>query len=297
MKGRGNPFKRRRLATQLFDGARGKNLPEWLESTKDVVGQAGILYLITNSSLHASKIGISSASSKVDRLQVHSDEGWTVHTVWNFESIDQAVTIERAVIAWWRNELKLPAACLPHQMPQGGYTETVDSRHVRLETIVLRVAEFIRNTSGRLVEGSSISKLIPGLLMRVEGSISISVDIGGSRREQSRQRWLLRDNSGELLVEVSEGFCVPTHLLDPGRFVQVVGRVREVGRSSSVGHRDIQFGMANPWYLISQSSHKKGPKRPKIERATFGSYPSEKELARHQAELRRKYIDWTNRKE
>lgn len=97
----------------------------------------GYLYLITNPTLGAHKIGIANFAEAAyeDRVERHIKHGWQGYKATNFDSTETAFQIEQATIRWLRVTRKLPPALTRTDMPQGGWTETVDASAIELETI------------------------------------------------------------------------------------------------------------------------------------------------------------------
>jgi hypothetical protein len=104
----------------------------------------GYIYLITHEKLGAHKIGIANSykSKKYDdRMYHHEKQGWVLYKRANFKTVLQASDIETSVLKWLRLQVGLPAFLSPKQMPQGGYTETVDASEIDLSTIWAKVEE------------------------------------------------------------------------------------------------------------------------------------------------------------
>jgi hypothetical protein len=91
-----------------------------------------MVYLCVNARRGALKVGIGSPTSV--RLDRHRVRGWaTVMTVTVTGAA--ALAIERRVLNWWRNDLGLPPYLSAREMPQGGWTETVDLDAVDIPTV------------------------------------------------------------------------------------------------------------------------------------------------------------------
>jgi hypothetical protein len=99
----------------------------------------GILYLLTHLDLESHKIGITNINAKEKRLEKHSKQGWIIYEKWLFENGNNAFEVEQELLSWIREDLNLPAYLGKTQMPQGGYTETVDSKEIELSEIVQKV--------------------------------------------------------------------------------------------------------------------------------------------------------------
>jgi len=102
----------------------------------------GFLYLMTNKSLNAHKIGIGNVErQKGDRIKQHKKHGWHLINQLNFDKTDDAFNVEQKILTWWRESLKLDVYLSEFDMPQGGYTETVDASEIDLPTIWAKVEE------------------------------------------------------------------------------------------------------------------------------------------------------------
>jgi len=99
------------------------------------------IYVVTSQELGAHKIGIGNDKTKNNRIREHQRHGWKVYKSLKASSGDDAEKIEKMVLAWLRNDLKLAAYLLPEQMPQGGYSETVDAAEIEPYTIWEKVEE------------------------------------------------------------------------------------------------------------------------------------------------------------
>jgi len=99
------------------------------------------IYLITNDELNAHKIGISGMHSKEDRLKDHAKNGWTLYKRKTLESADQTYEIEQETLRWLREDRGLPPYLSKDQVPQAGWTETVDASEIDLPTIWAKVEE------------------------------------------------------------------------------------------------------------------------------------------------------------
>ena len=102
----------------------------------------GYLYLITNFELGAHKIGIGGSAAKRDRIEHHSEFGWSVFKRKDFLVADAALEVEQRVLEWLRVEMGLQAYLSKELLPQGGWTETVDADEIDLTKIWEKVEEF-----------------------------------------------------------------------------------------------------------------------------------------------------------
>lgn len=102
----------------------------------------GFIYLMTNQKLGAHKLGIGNTNrSKGTRINQHKKHGWVLYRQLNFDITDEAFKIEQIVLNWLRNEKGLATYLSEFEMPQGGYTETVNALEIDLATIWARVEE------------------------------------------------------------------------------------------------------------------------------------------------------------
>lgn len=106
---------------------------------------SGLIYLITNSQLNSHKIGITSRERKSDRLKVHRSSGWKVFETLEFDDGSEVLRIERAVLDWARKELNLGPHLSREEVPQGGFSETLDASEIDPETIWAKVQELSKN--------------------------------------------------------------------------------------------------------------------------------------------------------
>jgi hypothetical protein len=104
----------------------------------------GFIYLITHPLLGAHKIGIANSYKSRefdDRMYNHKKHGWKLYEIKNFAKLRKAYDVEQKVIKWLRVEVGLPIHLNDSQMPQGGWTETVDASEIDLPTIWAKVEE------------------------------------------------------------------------------------------------------------------------------------------------------------
>lgn len=104
----------------------------------------GYLYLITHPILNAHKIGIANSYKSRDlddRMYKHNKQGWKLHKTKNYLKLRKAYKIEQEVLKWIRVDIGLPIHLSDIQMPQGGWTETVDASEIDLPTIWAKVEE------------------------------------------------------------------------------------------------------------------------------------------------------------
>ena len=107
--------------------------------------QPAFIYLITNSKLGAHKIGIGNEKTKNNRLKEHARFGWEVFKTKRFESGELAEAVEQDVLRWLRDVSSLPVHLTKAQLPQGGFTETVDASLIELQTIWRQILKVSRS--------------------------------------------------------------------------------------------------------------------------------------------------------
>lgn len=93
------------------------------------------LYLMFHEKFGAYKIGIGNNSTKSNRIEEHKRSGWKIYNSIQFSTGDEAFEVEQVVLSWLRFQRNLDVFLSPKQMPQRGYTETVDSSKIELVTI------------------------------------------------------------------------------------------------------------------------------------------------------------------
>lgn len=106
--------------------------------------QPAYIYLITHEEFGAHKIGISGEYATENRILDHAKQGWKLYKRKTIESADTTYEIEQEVLRWLREDLGLPAYLSLENMPQRGWTETVDADSIDLPTIWAKVEELSR---------------------------------------------------------------------------------------------------------------------------------------------------------
>jgi len=102
------------------------------------------LYLITNPSLNAHKVGIANVAkrTKGDRLRRMQNDGWVVFKVWDFDEGKIVLNIETEIFKILRIDMKIPQYLSAGEMKHEGETETVDAELItllQLEKIINKV--------------------------------------------------------------------------------------------------------------------------------------------------------------
>ena len=105
---------------------------------------ASLVYLLTDSR-GAAKVGITNTFRRngkpTKRFKQHARSKWKILDTWDTYTGDQARTVEKAILSWWRNDLNL----LPAYQGRDGDTETVDARKIGLDKIRARIEAEIAN--------------------------------------------------------------------------------------------------------------------------------------------------------
>ena len=99
--------------------------------------------MLTNKKFNAHKIGIGNTvrSRGRSRVSQHEKKGWKLYKQLDFEVTDDAYLLEQDVLKWIREDKQLGIYLSEFEMPQGGYSETVDASEIDLPTIWAKVEE------------------------------------------------------------------------------------------------------------------------------------------------------------
>jgi hypothetical protein len=110
-------------------------------------GARGFLYLMTNKALGSHKLGIGNSirTRGRNRITQHEKHGWILYKSLEFETTEEAFVLEQKVLFWLRSTNGLGVYLSETEMPQGGYSETVDASEIDLSTIWKKVLEFSRD--------------------------------------------------------------------------------------------------------------------------------------------------------
>jgi recombinational DNA repair protein (RecF pathway) len=111
-------------------------------STKGIdYNEPAYLYLMTHHVLGAHKVGIANSKTRANRIKEHQKYGWDLFESTEYDSGDEAFQIEQQVLIWLRQEKGLSVYLSKEQLPQGGYSETIDAMEIELVTIWAKVKE------------------------------------------------------------------------------------------------------------------------------------------------------------
>jgi hypothetical protein len=109
-----------------------------------------LLYLLESDQHDAVKVGVTTATNKASaQMRTRRGDDWRLVKQWEFPVGADALTVERAVLSHWRDELDAPVFLSAAEMGRrGGWTETAERRRVSAaETIAfiqrqMRAANF-----------------------------------------------------------------------------------------------------------------------------------------------------------
>jgi hypothetical protein len=97
---------------------------------------------MTNQELSSHKIGISNSGRLgQSRISQHEKHNWKLYKQLDFEVTDDAFQLEQRVLSWLRDDKGLGIYLSEFEMPQGGYSETVDASEIDLVTIWAKVVQ------------------------------------------------------------------------------------------------------------------------------------------------------------
>ena len=103
-----------------------------------------IVYLITHPKYGAHKIGVAGAAKHNERLKKHKSQGWIIYRHKEFKKGIHAFAVEGKVLHWLRYKKELSPYLSIEQMPQAGWSETVNSSEIDLPTIWAKVEQLSR---------------------------------------------------------------------------------------------------------------------------------------------------------
>jgi hypothetical protein len=103
------------------------------------------LYLVTNRTLNAHKVGVGNFDRKVDRLQTLNRFGWETCAIWKFKTGDEAFKCERGIFKVIRNDLQIPIYLSKNLVPvTGGHTETMDADRISIFKVKKIICKVIK---------------------------------------------------------------------------------------------------------------------------------------------------------
>ena len=135
---------------------RGSGGCRWCRDSGFKSSEAATVYLITHPGYGSAKIGITDAAG--NRVSKHRQRGWQVLTTVGVPG-KLALAIEKDILDWWRTDLALPVHLGKQEMPQGGWTETVDSTEIDLAATIQRVRNL---AAGSRDQEAGAARMVPG---------------------------------------------------------------------------------------------------------------------------------------
>lgn len=130
-----------RLNSLQYSAGGGEGCRNCADSTFNY-SEPAIIYLMTHSDLVAHKLGISGESK--NRVQQHRREGWETYRTIKINTGELAYQVEQEVFYWLSETFGWTPYLSKTDMPQGGYTETIDASEFDLPTIWTKVEELIQ---------------------------------------------------------------------------------------------------------------------------------------------------------
>ena len=101
------------------------------------------LYFIHHKEFGSFKIGIGNIGTVNDRLKSHIKAGWTVIVRNDFELGKKALSIEKQMLKWIRNEHHIPVHLSNEQFKHGGASETFSDESITALEIQNKIKELI----------------------------------------------------------------------------------------------------------------------------------------------------------
>ena len=96
---------------------------------------------MTHQTFGAHNVGIANTKTRVNRISEHQKYGWVLFKAIDFETGDDAFQIEQQVLTWLREKKGLGVFLSKEQLPQGGYSETVEAGEIELVSIWAKVED------------------------------------------------------------------------------------------------------------------------------------------------------------
>jgi recombinational DNA repair protein (RecF pathway) len=109
-------------------------------------GKPSYLYIVTHQVFGAHKVGIGNKvkAKSNDRLYKHTQEGWEVVHVWDFQDGKMVAQMENRIFQILRNDLGIPQYLVKGQMRFGGQTETMDASLISIPALKKLVQKVIK---------------------------------------------------------------------------------------------------------------------------------------------------------
>jgi hypothetical protein len=107
-------------------------------------GKPAFLYVMVHKEFSSVKIGVGNHDSKPERITEHKNYGWVLLKKYDLPTGGHAAHVEKFVFRWIRKELKLPVHLAAEQMPQGGFSETVDADEISMPNLYRIIEDAIK---------------------------------------------------------------------------------------------------------------------------------------------------------
>lgn len=127
---------------------RGGGGCRWCAKSGFKSGEAAVVYLIAHPGHGAAKIGVTDSAGA--RVQKHRQRGWQVLATVEVPG-EVALAIEGEVLNWWRAELGLASYLGKEEMPQGGWTETIDLLEIDVASTIRRIKSLALSSDLRML--------------------------------------------------------------------------------------------------------------------------------------------------
>ena len=82
---------------------------------------------MVNEKLNSLKIGIGGELARENRIDDHARQGWLLYKKLTLEKAEDIYDLEQKTLKWLREDMGYPPHLSKEQMPQSGWTETVDA--------------------------------------------------------------------------------------------------------------------------------------------------------------------------
>jgi hypothetical protein len=94
-----------------------------------------------NEKLNSLKIGIGGDLARENRIDDHTRQGWLLYKKLTLENAEDIYDVEQKTLKWLREDMCYPPHLSKEQMPQSGWTETVDADLISVPALWSKVEE------------------------------------------------------------------------------------------------------------------------------------------------------------
>lgn len=123
------------ITKQTLNGVKNGKTCKFCAKKGIQLGEPAYLYLITNSLHNSIKIGIGNIGNTNDRLLIHYKHGWALVRRWDFQTGEAAEKTEKRILAIIRLDKSIPPHLSKEDMPQGGWSETIDADSISIHDL------------------------------------------------------------------------------------------------------------------------------------------------------------------